>query len=227
MHHNWSAQWQHLRLLFLLSLEKKKTKDDRNLQAAEIKGHCCELRNTRWTLLSWGEFVKPTTFTGFGWPNRSVTRPLSACVSAWGRSPNHIMALWWRHPPLVQTHHTEAVFWVTKLNILAGLFLVPSVSTVSALHVRACVCVCVSPHLFGDSPWLPAAFDPVSHLHTAPEVYQLRTAAGRRPLWLAASLPFMWLTAAQDTCRLLGPLEKTWIAAGAGWFTDLLPNWNL
>lgn len=68
---------------------------------------------------------------------------LRACYSE-SAGLNHIMALWrgwWRRPLLAQTHHTETVFWVTKLNILAGLFLVPSVSTVNTLHVRVCACV--------------------------------------------------------------------------------------
>lgn len=69
------------------------------------------------------------------------------------QGPNDIMALSPWCSQLVQTYHTEAVFWVTKLNILGGLFLEPTVSTVNALRdarprlcVRACVhvlCVCV------------------------------------------------------------------------------------
>lgn len=73
----------------------------------------------------------------------------------WGgqQSPNDIMALSPWCSLLVQTYHTEAVFWVTKLNILGGLFLEPSVSTVNALHdartrvcmLRACMCcMCVT-----------------------------------------------------------------------------------
>lgn len=45
-------------------------------------------------------------------------------------SPNDIMALSMFSSLLRQTYYTQAVFWVSKLNILDGLFLEPFVSTV-------------------------------------------------------------------------------------------------
>lgn len=83
--------------------------------------------------------------------------PLSVCVSMRRPGSNYIMALWWRRrPPLVQTHHTGALFWVTKLNILAGLFLAVCFHCEHSARAYLCMCVhacaCVSKHLSGSSP---------------------------------------------------------------------------
>lgn len=83
-------------------------------------------------------------------------------------SNNIIAPLSWCPRPLQTLDYAEVVFWVSKLNISDGLFL-------GRLFPRRArfACVCVSlPTLVLLTHCLEAAFDPLSHLHVPPGLYQ-------------------------------------------------------
>lgn len=109
-------------------------------------------------------------------------------------------ALW--HPLLVQTHdYTEGVFWVSKLNILDGLFLAPSVSILcmpcTSAWAGMCMCVCTLVHVFHCLWYLQAAFDPLNHLHMTHGVYQLSVVCRWGPSPLAGN----WQLTRPTVCR--------------------------